>query len=46
MPCGHEGAFLPECIYFRGAILSETHGGTPFEQRTDKLQERRYHTWE
>ncbi|MBN1511460.1 MAG: hypothetical protein JXB13_05550, partial [Phycisphaerae bacterium] len=44
--CGHEGAFLPECIYFWGAIFSETYGWTPFEQRTDKLQESRYHKWE
>ncbi len=44
--CGHDGAFLPECIYFWGAIFSETYGWTPFEQRTDKLQESRYHKWE
>ncbi len=44
--CGHEGAFLPECIYFWGPIFSETYGWTTFEQRTDKLQESRYHKWE
>jgi hypothetical protein len=44
--CGHEGAFFPECIYFWGAIFSETYGWTPFEQRTDKLQESRWHKWE
>lgn len=44
--CGHEGAFLPECIYFWGPIFSETYGWTPFEQRTDKLQESGYHKWE
>jgi hypothetical protein len=44
--CGHEGAFFPECIYFWGPIFSETYGWTPFEQRTDKLQESRYHKWE
>jgi len=44
--CGHDGAFLPECIYFWGAIFSETYGWTPFEQRTDKLQESRWHKWE
>jgi hypothetical protein len=44
--CGHDGAFLPECIYFWGAIFSETYGWTPFEKRTDKLQESRYHKWE
>lgn len=44
--CGHEGAFLPECIYFWGAIFSETYGWTPFEERTDKLQASRWHKWE
>jgi len=44
--CGHEGAFFPECIYFWGPIFSETYGWTPFEQRTDKLQESGYHKWE
>jgi len=44
--CGHEGVFFPECIYFWGPIFSETYGWTPFEQRTDKLQESRYHKWE
>ena len=44
--CGHAGAFYPECIYFWGAMFSETYGWTPFEERTDKLQENRYHKWE
>ena len=44
--CGHDGAFFPECIYFWGAMFSETYGWTPFEERTDKLQESRYHKWE
>jgi len=44
--CGHEGAFYPECMYFWGAIFSDTYGWTPFEQREDKLQESRYHKWE
>ncbi len=43
---GHDGAFYPECIYFWGAIFSETYGWTPFEQRTDKLQESGWHKWE
>ena len=41
--CGHEGAFFPECIYFWGAIFSDTYGWTPFEKRTDKLQESGWH---
>ncbi len=44
--CGHDGAFYPECMYFWGAIFSETYGWTPFEQRADKLQESRWHKWE
>ncbi len=42
----HEGAFIPECIYFWGDVFSETYGWTPFEQRKDKLQESGYHKWE
>jgi alpha-L-fucosidase 2 len=44
---GHEGAFIPECIYFWGAVFSETYGWTPFEERgEDKLQESGWHKWE
>ncbi|MEW6746521.1 MAG: DUF5703 domain-containing protein [Planctomycetota bacterium] len=45
--CGHEGAFIPECVYFWGAIFSETYGWTPAQERgDDKLQESRWHKWE
>ncbi len=44
--CGHDGAYFPECIYFWGAVFSETYGWTPFEQREDKLQESGWHKWE
>ncbi len=44
--CGHGGAFYPECVYFWGAMFSETYGWTPFERRADKLQESRWHKWE
>jgi hypothetical protein len=43
---GHGGAFIPECIYFWGAVFSETYGWTPATERTDKLQDNRYHKWE
>jgi len=43
---GHDGAFYPECIMFWGAVFSDTYGWTPFEQRTDKLQEGGWHKWE
>jgi hypothetical protein len=42
----HGGVFIPECIYFWGDLFSETYGWTPFEQRTDKQQESRWHKWE
>ena len=45
--CGHSGAFIPECIYFWGAMFSETYGWTPFKERgQDKLQSSRWHKWE
>lgn len=43
---GHDGIYIPECIYFWGDHFSETYGWTPFEQRADKLQESRWHKWE
>jgi hypothetical protein len=43
---GHDGAYIPECIYFWGDVFSETYGWTPFQERQDKLQESRWHKWE
>lgn len=43
---GHGGAYYPECIMFWGAVFSESYGWTPFAERTDKLQESRWHKWE
>ncbi|MBZ0295668.1 MAG: DUF5703 domain-containing protein [Anaerolineae bacterium] len=43
---GHDGIFIPECIYFWGDMFTETYGWTPFEEREDKLQESGYHKWE
>jgi Domain of unknown function (DUF5703) len=42
----HAGAFIPECIFFWGEVFSATYGWTPFEERTDKLQQSGYHKWE
>ena len=42
----HDGAFIPECIHFWGDVFSAAYGWTPFEKRTDKLQENGYHKWE
>jgi len=42
----HDGAFIPECIYFWGDVFTETYGWKPFAERTDKLQEGGWHKWE
>ena len=42
----HDGAYIPECIYFWGDMFSETYGWQPFEERKDKLQASRWHKWE
>ncbi len=42
----HGGAYYPECIYFWGAVFSESYGWTPFDERDDKLQESGWHKWE
>ncbi len=43
---GHEGAFVPECVYFWGDYFSETYGWEPFVSRTDKLQPSGWHKYE
>lgn len=43
---GHDGAYIPECVYFWGDIIATAYGWTPFEQRTDKLQASPWHKWE
>jgi hypothetical protein len=43
---GHDGVYIPECIYFWGDVFSETYGWTPFEEREDKLQSSGWHKWE
>jgi hypothetical protein len=43
---GHDGAYIPECIYFWGAVFSETYGWTPAAEREDKLQTSGWHKWE
>ena len=41
---GHDGVYIPECIYFWGDCFNETYGWTPFDQRgDDKLQSSGYH---
>jgi len=43
---GHDGLYIPECIYFWGDMFSAIYGWTPFEKRADKIQESRWHKWE
>ncbi|MEN8224779.1 MAG: DUF5703 domain-containing protein [Bacteroidota bacterium] len=43
---GFEGVYFPECMYFWGSTFTATYGWTPFEERTDKLQESPWHKWE
>jgi len=43
---GHDGVFIPECIYFWGDIFTETYGWQPFAERADKLQASGWHKWE
>ncbi|UCD76693.1 MAG: LamG domain-containing protein, partial [Phycisphaerales bacterium] len=41
---GHDGAFIPECMYFWGPTFTATYGWTPFAERgDDKLQESGWH---
>ena len=42
----HGGAYVAECIYFWGAVFSDTYGWQPASERTDKLQKSGYHKWE
>lgn len=43
---GIEGAYFPECMNFWGCVFTSTYGWTPYEERTDPLQESGYHKWE
>jgi alpha-L-fucosidase 2 len=42
---GQPGAFFAECIYYWGDVFTHTYGATPYEKRTDKLQEGQWHKW-
>lgn len=35
---GINGAYIPECMYFWGAVFTANYGWEPYESRTDKLQ--------
>ncbi len=42
----HGGAYFPECIYFWGAVFSESYGWQPVQEREDPLQTSGWHKWE
>ena len=42
----HDGAYIPECIYFWGDVFTETYGWQPANERKDKLQASGWHKWE
>ncbi len=38
-----DALYLPECLYFWGAVFPESYGDTPASERTDKLQDSLWH---
>ncbi len=38
-----DSLYLPECVYFWGAVFPESYGETPAKEREDKLQESGWH---
>jgi len=42
----HDGAYIPECIYFWGDVFTATYGWQPADERKDKLQASGWHKWE
>lgn len=38
-----DALYLPECVYFWGAVFPESYGDTPAKDRADKLQDSRWH---
>ncbi len=43
---GHEGAYFPECIYFWGAVFTETWGDKPLSEMPERIQASGYHKYE
>ncbi len=43
---GHEGVYFPECIYFWGAVFTETWGDKPLSELADRIQASGYHKYE
>lgn len=43
---GHEGVYFPECIYFWGAVFTETWGDKPLGEMPERIQASGYHKYE
>jgi len=43
---GHDGAYIPECIYFWGDMFAADYGNEPFATRANKLQASDWHKYE
>jgi hypothetical protein len=43
---GHDGAFFPECVYFWGAVFSETWGDKPLAEMPERIQASGWHKYE
>jgi alpha-L-fucosidase 2 len=43
---GHDGAYFPECIYFWGAVFSETWGDRTLSEMPERIQASGWHKYE
>jgi hypothetical protein len=43
---GHDGVYFPECIYFWGAVFSETWGEKPLSEMSERIQASGWHKYE
>jgi len=43
---GHEGVYFPECIYFWGAVFTETWGNKLLSEMPERIQASGYHKYE
>jgi hypothetical protein len=46
MAFGHEGAYFAECVYFWGAVFTESWGNKPISELPDCIQQSRWHKFE
>ncbi|MBN2206294.1 MAG: hypothetical protein JW742_02720 [Candidatus Aminicenantes bacterium] len=43
---GHDGAYVPECVYFWGPVFSETWGDKPLSEMPERIQASGWHKYE